>query len=259
MGLTFWLLLIWPGLIIIIFLLSKCRCCPRIANWFKNQHEHTFFNRITIFIEGSFLFLCVCFSINIHQAYKGVVKMNSSFYFAFISMVAIIIYLLILLFYMRCELKELQTKDVKKRAGAAYANLAVSKYGRAVLAFWFFSFVRRLVIAYVITFGQYSLVLQLFFVNFSTIFMMIMIGFIRPYTNETENILKLFNEFTYLLIYCHLICQTDFVQDIFGRQVMGWSLIFLIAISVLVNFGFVLVQDCKTVHRKIKLYFLKKE
>ena len=40
---------------------------------------------------------------------------------------------------MRCELKELQTKDVKKRAGAAYANLAVSKHGRAVLAFWFFT------------------------------------------------------------------------------------------------------------------------
>ena len=90
-------------------------------------------------------------------------------------------------------------------------------------------------------------------------FMMILIGFIKPYTKEAENILELVNEFTYLLIYCHLICQTDFVQDIFGRQVLGWSLICLIVISVLVNFGIVLVKDCETVHRKIKLCFLKKE
>ena len=101
MGPIFWFLLIWPGLIIIIFLLTKCRCCPRLANWFKKQHEHTFFNRITLFIEGSILFLGVCFSINIHQAYIGVAKINSSFYFAFISMLAIMLYLLILLCYMQ--------------------------------------------------------------------------------------------------------------------------------------------------------------
>ena len=158
LGPNFWFLLIWPGLIIIIFLLSKCRCCPRVANWFKKQHEHTFFNRITLFLEGSIMFLGVCFSINIHQAYKGVVNMNSSFYFAFIAMVAIILYLLILLCYMLCKFKELQTEDVKKRVGAAYENLAVSTNGQPVLAFWFFSLVRRLAIAYVITFGQYSLV-----------------------------------------------------------------------------------------------------
>ena len=90
--------------------------------------------------------------------------------------------------------------------GAAYENLAVSTNGQPVLAFWFFSFVRRLAIAYVITFGRYSLVSQLFFVSFSTIFMIFLIGFTRPYTEKTENIIELVNEFTYLLIYCHLIC-----------------------------------------------------
>ena len=150
--------------------------------------------------------LGVCFSINIHQAYIGVVKMNSSFYFAFIAMFTIILYLLIILCYMLCKFKELEKEDVKKRVGAAYANLAVSTHGKPVLAFWILSFVRRLAIAYVITFGQYSLVSQLFFVNFSTIFMMILIGFIKPYTEKTENIIELVNEFTYLLIYCHLIC-----------------------------------------------------
>ena len=121
-------------------------------------------------------------------------------------MFTIILYLLILLCYMLCKFNELQKEYVKNRVGAAYANLAVSTNGRPVLAFWFLSFVRRIAIAYVITFGQYSLVSQLFFVNFSTIFMMILIGFIRPYTEKIENILELVNEFTYLLTYCHLIC-----------------------------------------------------
>ena len=101
--------------------------------------------------------------------------------------------------------------------GAAYENLTVSKNGRTVLAFWFLSFARRLGITYVITFGQNSLVSQLLFINFSTIFMMALTGIIRPYTNKADNKLELVNEFTYLMIYCHFICQTDFVLDIFGR------------------------------------------
>ena len=125
--------------------------------------------------------------------------------------------------------------------GAVYANLAVSNNGRPVLAFWFLSFVRRLAIAYVTTFGQYSLVTQLVFIHFSTIFMMALVGFIKPYTNEIENIFELLNEFTYLMLYCHLICQTDFIQDIAGREIWGWSLISLIALNILVNLGNVLV------------------
>ena len=98
-------------------------------------------------------------------------------------MIAIILYLIILLCYLLCKFKELDTEKVKKRVGAAYENLAVSKNGRTVLAFWFLSFARRLGITYVITFGQNSLVSQLFFINFSTIFMIALIGIIRPYTN----------------------------------------------------------------------------
>ena len=81
------------------------------------------------------------------------VKINSSFYFAFVTMLTIVLYLLILFCYLLCKFKDLEVEGVKKRVGEAYANLALRKNGRSVLAFWLLTFVRRLAIAYVITFG----------------------------------------------------------------------------------------------------------
>ena len=202
--------------------------------------------------------LSVCFSVNIHQVYKGEIKPNSSFYFAFITMFTIIVYLIVLFCYLLYKFKDLETEGVRKRVGDAYLNLAVSKNGRGVLFFWLLTFVRRLAIGYVVTFGQFSLVSQLFFINFSSIFMMALVGIFRPYKDEVENRFEIFNEFTYLIVYCHIVCQTEFVLDIAGRDVMGWSLIGVISVNILVNFGNVLVQDLMKLHYRIKFWCLKK-
>ena len=143
--------------------------------------------------------------------------------------------------------------------GAVYRNLSVGKVDRLVLVYWFITFVRRVGIAYAITFGTFSLVAQLFFVNFSSLFMMGFIGLARPYNSTAENVLELVNEFTVLMVYCHLICQTEFVQDMAGRQLMGWSLIFVVVLNMLINFGNILAQNLMTLYLKIKFYFLKKK
>ena len=218
LGPIFGLMLIATSLIILCFILSKCFCCwTRAANFFRNQLAKTFFNRITLFVDGIFLVVTVCCSINIHQAYKGVGQKNISFYFSFSLMAAIFLYVLSLLIHLLCKFKEIGKDEVSNRVGAAYSNLSVSKVGRPALVFWFLTFVRRAGIACAITFGAFSFVAQLCFVNFSSLFMMAFIGLARPYNSNAENVLELANEFTVLVIYCHLICQTEFVQDMTGR------------------------------------------
>ena len=87
---------------------------------------------------------------------------------------------------------------------------------------------------------------------------MALYGIFRPYIDEAENRFEMLNEFTYLTIYCHLVSQTEFVLDIFGRKVMGWSLIGLISINISVNFGYVLVLDLMNLYRRIKFCYLKR-
>ena len=207
LGPIFGLMLIASALIILVFFLSKCCFCwIRAKNFFKNQHAKTFFNRITLFLDGTVLVLAVCCSININQVYKGVGQKNLSFYFSFSLIAAIFVYILSMLAYLLRKFKDLGTDALKNRVGAVYANLSISKGGHPVMAFWFCTFLRRAGIAYAITFGIFSLVAQLCFVNFSSLFMMAFIGLVRPYNSNAQNNLELLNEFTILIVYCHLIC-----------------------------------------------------
>jgi hypothetical protein len=77
--------------------------------------------------------------------------------------------------------------------------------------------------------------------NFGSILLLIFVGQFRPLASRWENILDLLNEYTILVLYCHVITQSDFVPEIAGRNAMGWSLIVLICLNILLNFGNILL------------------
>ena len=89
-------------------------------------------------------------------------------------------------------------------------------------------------------------------------FIMVIIGLFKPYANKRENILEILNEYTILVLFCHLITQTDFVLNMAARRAMGWSLIVLISVNIIVNFGNILILELWTLCRKIKLFYLKR-
>ena len=64
--------------------------------------------------------------------------------------------------------------------------------------------------------------------------LMVIIGLFKPYANKRENILEILNEYTILVLFCHLITQTDFVLKMAARRAMGWSLIGLISVNIIV-------------------------
>jgi len=54
----------------------------------------------------------------------------------------------------------------------------------------------------------------------------------------SRNRLELFNEFCVQIITLHMICfNKDYVPGRFERDVMGWSMLFFIAINVVWNMG----------------------
>lgn len=84
------------------------------------------------------------------------------------------------------------------------------------------------------------------------------IGIVRPLNSTIGNRLELANEYTILLLYCHCITQTDFVEDPAGRSAMGWSLIALISLNIAMNFGVMIARDLYVAYRKLKIYILKR-
>lgn len=84
------------------------------------------------------------------------------------------------------------------------------------------------------------------------------IGIVRPFNSAIGNRLELANEYTILLLYCHCITQTDFLQDPVGRGAMGWSLIALFSLNIILHLGVMIGKDLYTVFRKLKIYLLKR-
>ena len=85
------------------------------------------------------------------------------------------------------------------------------------------------------------------------------VGILKPFNQTRGNGIEIWNEYTILLIYCHCLTQTDFVEDIKGRLVMGWSLIGLISLNILINFGSMIASDLHKFFHRIKLYVMKKK
>lgn len=69
----------------------------------------------------------------------------------------------------------------------------------------------------------------------------------------------MWNEYTILLIYCLCLTQTDFVDNVRGRKVMGWSLIGLISLNIVINFGSMITSDLKKTIKRLKYHFIRKK
>ena len=62
-----------------------------------------------------------------------------------------------------------------------------------------------------------------------------------------------------LVLFTHLLYQTDAVDFVEPRSIAGWSLVFFVALQILVNCLFLLYTDLKNLYRRIKLYKIKRE
>lgn len=60
-----------------------------------------------IFVDGSFLIMGVCCTVNIYQVRTGVASKNTSYYFSVIAISAYIPYFFSLLGYLLCKFSEL--------------------------------------------------------------------------------------------------------------------------------------------------------
>ena len=80
-----------------------------------------------------------------------------------------------------------------------------------------------------------------------------------PYDLKIQNQQETLNELTVLFGSYHLFFFTNWIADEERRYELGWSLIGLIGLNVCFNFGLAGFMGLKSVLRKLKLEYLKKQ
>lgn len=83
------------------------------------------------------------------------------------------------------------------------------------------------------------------------------IGLMSPYSEKSANRIELFNETCVILLNYHLICFTDFVQELYIRDWIGNILILVTILNVAVNLFVISLQNIELLSWKAKLFVLK--
>jgi hypothetical protein len=105
---------------------------------------------------------------------------------------------------------------------------------------------------------RHNLYLQIFLLlAISTVFQAMVVGS-KPMLAKLDNNMLLFNEIMVSIYLYHLLSLTDFMGDHEYRDLIAWSLLFIVVFTVLVNLvKFLLVCDWCFLIRKIKMKFSK--
>lgn len=258
-GIVFVTILFAPVFVLILVVLRRaCRCQRKVADHLGSRVKGIFFNGIIGFIEADLLALMTSSNINIYQVSRGAAPKSTSYYFAWAIQVLIVASVISLLAFMIRNVKKLTKKELSERIGVTYQKFNVGKSPKSTILVYFFSQTRSICLSYVMTFGIGSLISQIFFINFSSIAMLAMIGHLEPYLTRATHWLELMNEFFIrLILLCLLVCQTNFVAEVSARQKMGWAFIGVIVFVVLLNFSLVIATAARTIKLHCKKRYLR--
>ena len=206
LGFPFYVILLFPPVILCLLLLSRCKCCGSVSRFAQRRLDRTFFNGIMMFVDGSFLIIAVCCLIHIYQVQEGAyASTGPGYYIACGFILCSLPYMVTLVGYLCHKFPKLKNESIKRRVGDAYSTLAVERGNRMVLGHSVISFSRGLALSLIITYGKDSPTAQRVFMSCVSLFMIGFTAMVRSHKEPMEDRLELFNEFTMLVLYGHCI------------------------------------------------------
>jgi hypothetical protein len=64
----------------------------------------------------------------------------------------------------------------------------------------------------------------------------------RPFIDDSDDYLDIFNEFSIMGLAYACVMFTDFLDDSEAKYEIGWACVFLFGVNLVVNIGFILVK-----------------
>jgi len=131
--------------------------------------------------------------------------------------------------------REQAGKSFMDRFGSLVKPLHTHRCGAAVVTQLYFDKLRKLWLVYILVYMQANVYQSLLMANYQALMMSIVMGHVRPYTEQRHTRIELFNEFTALVVLYHLNLFTDYVPQVEIREYIGRSLSVVICGNLAVN------------------------
>ena len=81
-GLPFFVMLFAPPVILLLFMVSRCKCCGPVSRFAQRLLDGIFFNGIITFVDGSLIVFTISCLVQIYQVREGGIPRRASYYFA---------------------------------------------------------------------------------------------------------------------------------------------------------------------------------
>ena len=107
--------------------------------------------------------------------------------------------------------------------GAIYSSMNEKIDNSSLRRYVTFFFVRRMVLSFSVVFNSKLLVVQFLTFIMTAIAQIILIGYVKPYKERSDNTQEILNEVISVVIMYHIFCFTDWLPDAHVKYNLGYS------------------------------------
>jgi len=204
--------------------------------WARNVRLTLFFGQlISICIAGYMEFLFAGYY-NLNNKLYGTSGDEIGVFTGYLAFIITCVFSPLSLIFLMCQRRrDLHRYYIYNILGEYYAGFTTSS--RWNLLYYINFGARRLIYVDIVMNWEDHSWAQVIVLEFMNIFTIIYFGLMRPMSTLSRNRLELFNEFCVQIVTLHMVCFSEFVPGRFEKDVMGWSMVFFIAINVVWNMG----------------------
>jgi hypothetical protein len=214
-----------------------------------------FWNEIIQFITETYMILSISTFTNLFVFHFNSFGTTASSNMTMIALPILLIMPIFALTFLLRKRTKLAKPSVRSRFLALYETLAYKREGVAVLFEPFVFYTRILMLAAALLFLQGQRAIQIVIAIWLSVFMVMFVGLVNPYTTREKTFFEQFNEFGIMIIIYHLMCFADTLPDIAGQIKVGWSMILFIIFNLFVNISYVLFTVGRESYLKLRLKY----
>jgi hypothetical protein len=187
-------------------------------------------------LDGTFLVIFLMALINIDQAAKERVELNSSFIWSIWALTAYLTELIAVPTFLFCHYKNLdKSKRLKRRCGYMFQDQNYRIRGPFALAYPILCQLRFVLLAFLVVFLKKYLIVQCICVNLSSIGLMAVLGLYRPFSEQSQNYKSMVDEFVIVIVMDLLLISSDPVLDVDMRFEIGWAIIAILVAIIFIS------------------------
>ena len=234
-----------------MLLVIATKCCDKLNDYLKKLRSRAFLNGILAFWDGIYLTLAISSALNIKQYMDGNVELDSSMYASCVWAILVVLVHPLVLLLICCKFKTLSNESVQSWFGIFYTDLNTKS--RAIVLYPLFYHIRMLTLAMVAVFWNSYPVQQLTVMMALDIIIIAVIGLSRAFKIRRVRKYELCGEALNLFYADIFLCLLNEGIPEETRNVLGWTLVVSIGLTILTGASRLLVQAFRRTCRRCRL------